>query len=141
MCETSITVIVKFHATLLYVKTSVHKALSYLKTILTQNIFSVDSELFVLYLQEKQLIDLELDVRNVKMDMSQVKNAANIKSCRGSGPAGANTCFDQPVTIHFRRLVLKKKSSIFPSYHRNQMDTNLEKHPRPKETRDQFPDF
>ncbi|KAJ8736741.1 hypothetical protein PYW07_000012 [Mythimna separata] len=45
---------------------------------------------------EKLIMDLELDVRNVKMDMTQVKNAGSIKSCRGSSAAGANTCFDQP---------------------------------------------
>ncbi|KAJ8738070.1 hypothetical protein PYW08_000665 [Mythimna loreyi] len=45
---------------------------------------------------EKLIMELELDVRNVKLDMTQVKNAATIKSCRGSSSAGANTCFDQP---------------------------------------------
>ncbi|XP_032526791.2 paramyosin-like isoform X2 [Danaus plexippus] len=42
---------------------------------------------------EKQLVDLELEVRNIRIEMADVKAAAG-SACRGGG--GQNTCFEQP---------------------------------------------
>ncbi|CAG9558674.1 unnamed protein product [Danaus chrysippus] len=45
---------------------------------------------------EKQLVGLELEVRNIRVEMADVKAAAG-SACRGGG--GQNTCFQQPCGV------------------------------------------
>lgn len=57
--------------------------------------------------QEHQLGGLEIEVRNIRVEMADVKAAA-ASACRGGG-GGKNTCFEQPVII----LIIKLRKTTF----------------------------
>ncbi|CAH2035096.1 unnamed protein product, partial [Iphiclides podalirius] len=45
---------------------------------------------------EKQIGELEFEIRYIKTEMDSLKDKAPGSACRGSSPSGPNTCFKQP---------------------------------------------